>query len=127
MSFNTDEKVVDIVNELISCVDICIINKKIWETDKIKMITLIAQQKPEFYARRGRLIHSIVMYDDINTLVAMLKKFYLAQENKMDFQTLSNEVVMGINNKFATEATKEVLDMINSNNNSNNNNNRDAK
>jgi len=115
MSFNKNDSAIQIVDELIECINICIQNKKLWLTDKIQMVMLIAQEKPEFYSKRGRLIHSIVMYDDIKPLTEMLKKLYLAQQGKMDFQDISNEMVMNINTTFAPEATKKMMETIEKN------------
>ncbi len=115
MAFNRDDTVFEIINELIECIDICIENKNLWLTDKTKMIIFLSEAKPDFYAKRGRLIHSIVMYNDIKTMSVMLKKLYLAQIGQVNFQDISNEMVMSINSSFAPDATKEVLDTIKNN------------
>ena len=116
MSFNKEDSVVDIIGDLIECIDICIENKELWKKDKTKMVITIAQVKPEFYAKRGRLVHHIVMYDDIKTLVSMLRKLNLAQQGKVDFKEISNEMTMDINKTFAPDATKEILNTIKNNN-----------
>jgi hypothetical protein len=115
MSFNQEDSVVDIIDNLIECIGICINNKQLWKEDKTRMIMFLAQEKPEFYARRGRLVHSIVMYNDVKMLSDMLRKLYLAQQGVVNFKDVSDQMVMHINTTHAPEATKEITDTIKQN------------
>ena len=79
------EDISGIMENIVDMYRLCGANKEIWKNDKEKMGDLMEKRNPLFYNKYHRICKTLIEYEDIRPLIAMLKSFYQVQTNKLSF------------------------------------------
>ena len=102
------EGVLNITDNVIECVKLCLKNKNLWFENKTKMIMLMRDSLPVFYNKFPRIVHSVGNCDDIQHLTNMLMLLFEVENGKMaitDAHKKFNEIN---DNTYASELMKEI-------------------
>jgi len=89
-----------LADKIIRALGVCLRNKEVWQTDKIKMKLLIKEDDPAFYLKYPRICSIIVNADDITPLLGMLKTLGEVQNGKRRFDDANEMITNAINAKY---------------------------
>lgn len=99
MSEFNKESVDIIVENIIDIIKCCLAHKDIWNTDKNKMIQIVEKHNKYFHDKYYRITKTLIEYDNIDPMLAMLRQFHKVQTDQLNFEEAS---------KIITDATNEV-------------------
>ncbi len=90
----------EMADEIIRILNTCKENKETWKTDKYAMIRLIQAEHPKFYESYTRVCRILVLEDNIEPLLAMMKTFANVQNGEMSLDKANDVVTKGLNAKY---------------------------
>ena len=85
MSDFNKESIDVIVDNIISIMKCCLEHKDIWNNDKAEMIKIVEKHNKYFHDNYYRITKTLIDYDNIDPMIAMLRQFHKVQSEKMDF------------------------------------------
>ena len=88
-----------IVDNIIDVMKCCLAHKNVWNNDKPEMIKIIEKHNKYFHDNYYRITKTLVDYDNIDPMIAMLRQFHKVQTEKMDFET-ANKIIVDSTNEI---------------------------
>lgn len=77
------EGVLKITDNVVRCMRFCVLNKELWNTNKIAMIRAMGTEFPEFYEKFPRIVHAIGNCDNVLHLTNMLKILHEVEHKRL--------------------------------------------
>ncbi len=90
----------EMADEIIRILDTCQKNKEMWKTDKYAMIRIIQAEHPKFYESYTRVCRIVVLEDNIEPLLAMMKTFANVQNGELSLDKANDVITKGLNAKY---------------------------
>ena len=98
MSNYNKENIDKITDHILNIMKCCLAHKDIWNNDKEEMMRIVESHDKYFYDHYYRITKTLVEYDNIDPMIAMLRQFHRVQTEEIDFETAG---------KIITDATNE--------------------
>jgi hypothetical protein len=90
----------EMADEIIKVLVTCNKNKETWQKDKYAMIRLIQAEHPKFYESYTRICRIVVLEDNIEPLLAMMKTFAGVQNGELSLDKANEAITKGLNAKY---------------------------
>lgn len=98
-SFN-NQNMCEMADEIIKILATCNKNKETWQKDKYAMIRIIQAEHPKFYEVYTRVCRILVLEENIEPLMAMMKTFANVQNGEISLDKANEVITKGLNSKY---------------------------
>jgi hypothetical protein len=98
-SFN-NQNMCEMADEIIKILATCNQNKETWKKEKYAMIRLIQAEHPTFYESYTRVCRILVLEENIEPLLAMMKTFANVQNGELSLDKANEVITKGLNSKY---------------------------
>ncbi len=103
MEYNK-ERVEEIADNIIGIIGLCRENRRIWESDKVRMMKMIEMNYNEFYEKYPRICMTIVREEDISPLIGMLRAFSKVQNREITVEKANESITSALNATYINPA-----------------------
>ncbi len=100
MSEISNQNMCNMADEIIKVLATCNKNKETWQKEKYAMIRIIQAEHPKFYETYTRVCRILVLEENIDPLLAMMKTFAGVQNGELSLDKANEVITKGLNAKY---------------------------
>lgn len=100
MSEFSNQNMCNMADEIIKVLATCNKNKETWQKEKYAMIRIIQAEHPKFYETYTRVCRILVLEENIDPLLAMIKTFAGVQNGELSLDKANEVITKGLNAKY---------------------------
>ena len=100
MSEYNKESIDIIVDNIIDVIKCCLDHKNIWNSDKKEMINIVEKHNKYFHDNYYRILKTLIEFDNIDPMIAMLKQFHKVQTKQLNFEDSTKIINDSINDVY---------------------------
>ncbi len=100
MSEISNQNMCNMADEIIKVLATCNKNKETWQKEKYAMIRIIQAEHPKFYETYTRVCRILVLEENIDPLLAMMKTFAGVQNGELSLDKGNEFITKGLNAKY---------------------------
>jgi len=90
-------------DRIIKALNVCMLNKELWKSDKYEMLKLIKVNDEFFYDNYPRLCRILVFSEDITPLLNMIKTFSRVQNGDLSFDEANKTITNSLNSTYVDD------------------------
>ena len=100
--FNNDN-MMDVADNIIKALNVCLVNKTLWKNDKPKMLKLLEADNPVFYDMYPMICNRLIYCDDIKPLLGMISIFNQVQSNTLSLEKGNSLISSSLNKLYVDD------------------------